>query len=111
MNPKNTIDNLRFDEKGLVTAVIQDAQDGEVLMVAHMNREAVEKTLEGPHTHFWSRSRQKQWMKGETSGHTQTVKEILVDCDRDCLLIKVEQKGVACHKGTRSCFSEKIIPL
>jgi phosphoribosyl-AMP cyclohydrolase len=106
MKPQDIISRLKFDEKGLVTAVIQDFVNSEVLMVAHMNREAVEKTLQGPHTHFWSRSRQKQWMKGETSGNTQTVKEVLVDCDGDCLLIKVEQKGAACHKGTRSCFSQ-----
>lgn len=105
MKAADLLNTLKFDDKGLVTAVIQDVQNGDVLMVAHMNREAVEKTLKGPFTHFWSRSRQKQWMKGETSGHTQTVKEIFVDCDGDCLLIKVEQKGAACHKGTRSCFT------
>lgn len=109
MNPKNIIDNLKFDRDGLVTAVIQDVQNGDVLMVAHMNREAVIKTLEGPHTHFWSRSRNKLWMKGETSGHTQKICEIRLDCDGDALLIKVEQNGVACHEGTRSCFSKMLV--
>lgn len=111
MNPQEILSKLKFDDKGLVTAVIQDVHNGDVLMVAHMNREAVIKTLAGPNTHFWSRSRNKLWMKGETSGHTQKICEIRLDCDGDALLIKVEQKGVACHEGTRSCFSRILKPL
>lgn len=98
------IDEVKFDKDGLVPAVIQDAGNREVLMVAYMNRGALEKTLSTGKTHFWSRSRQKYWMKGEESGHVQIVKELYVDCDADCLLILVEQKVAACHTGYRSCF-------
>lgn len=97
-------DEIKFDENGLVPAVIQDWQNGEVLMVAYMNCDSLQTTLESGKTHFWSRSRQKFWMKGESSGHTQEVKEIFIDCDADCLLIKVDQKVAACHTGYRSCF-------
>ena len=90
--------------KGLVPAVVQDAKSNEVLMMAWMNRASLEKTLATGKTHFWSRSRQKFWMKGESSGHTQTVKDIAFDCDGDTLLIQVEQVGAACHEGYRSCF-------
>lgn len=90
-----------------MTAVIQDAANGEVLMVGHMNREALEKTLEGPYVTFFSRSRQKLWVKGESSGHTQEVKEIRIDCDADALVIKVKQNVAACHTGYRSCFYRK----
>ena len=100
-------DEIKFDESGLVPAVIQDWQNGEVLMVAYMNRDSLETTLKTGKTHFWSRSRQKFWMKGESSGHTQEVKEICIDCDADCLLIKVDQKVAACHTGFRSCFYRK----
>jgi len=102
------LDKLEFDEKGLIPAIIQDAENNQVLMLGYMNREAVKRTLEGELVCFWSRSRKKFWIKGETSGHTQTIKEIYVDCDEDTLLIKVEQKGGACHKGYRSCFFRKI---
>jgi phosphoribosyl-AMP cyclohydrolase len=98
------IDNLKFDSHGLIPAIIQDAQSKRVLMMAWMNRAALEKTFETGKTHFWSRSRQKFWMKGESSGHTQTVKDIAFDCDGDTLLIQVEQAGAACHEGYRSCF-------
>lgn len=98
------IDELKFDEKGLITAIVQDAENNEVLMTAFMNREAVEKTLETGYAHYWSRSRQKLWKKGETSGHFQEVKDIRADCDTDALLLKVHQQGVACHTGHRSCF-------
>ncbi len=101
------IDEIRFDEKGLVPAVIQDAANGEVLMLAYMNRESLEKTLETGQTWYFSRSRGRLWNKGETSGHFQNVKEILVDCDCDALLIKVEQLGAACHTEHRSCFYRK----
>ncbi|MCC6451185.1 MAG: phosphoribosyl-AMP cyclohydrolase, partial [Candidatus Aureabacteria bacterium] len=90
---------LKFDEKGLVTAVMQDAGTGEVLMVAFMNAEALAKTLETGLAHFWSRSRGKLWLKGESSGHVQKVKEVRVDCDADAVLLKIEQKGGACHAG------------
>lgn len=98
------IDKIKFDERGLVPAIIQDHQNGRVLMMAYMNAEALQKTLETGRTWFYSRSRQSLWMKGETSGHVQAVKEILFDCDEDTLLIKVEQTGSACHTGHYSCF-------
>jgi phosphoribosyl-AMP cyclohydrolase len=97
-------DNLKFDEKGLIPAVIQDWKTGEVLMVAYMNAESLRRTVETRLTWFWSRSRQKFWQKGETSGNVQRVKDILYDCDLDTLLVKVEQAGPACHTGARSCF-------
>lgn len=97
-------DNLKYDEKGLIPAVIQDWQNNEVLMVAYMNAASLEKTVTTGLTWFWSRSRQKFWQKGETSGHIQRVKEIRFDCDQDTLLIKVDQTGPACHTGTRTCF-------
>lgn len=98
------IDKLKFNADGLVPAIIQDAANGRVLMMAWMNRESVEKTVETGKTWFWSRSRKKFWMKGESSGHTQNVKDIAFDCDGDTLLIQVEQTGAACHEGYRSCF-------
>jgi phosphoribosyl-AMP cyclohydrolase len=97
-------DQLKFDGNGLIPAIIQDAATGRVLMMAWMNRASLEKTIETGLTHFWSRSRQKFWMKGETSGHVQRVKDIAFDCDGDTLLIQVEQVGAACHEGYRSCF-------
>ena len=104
------LDGLKYDENGLLTAVVQDAETGDVLMVAYMNREAVRRTLTEGRTCFWSRSRQKFWVKGETSGHIQKVREVRVDCDKDCLLIKVEQVGAACHDGYRSCFYRTVSP-
>lgn len=101
------IDDIKFDEKGLVPAVVQDATDGRILMLAYMNRESLEKTVETGKTWFFSRSRNKLWNKGETSGHFQSVREILVDCDMDSLVIKVDQTGAACHTGNRSCFYRK----
>lgn len=97
-------DDLKYDEKGLIPAVVQDWKSGEVLMVAYMNAASVQKTVETGLTWFWSRSRKKFWQKGETSGHVQQVKEILYDCDQDTLLVKVAQTGPACHTGARSCF-------
>jgi len=104
------LDDIKFDDNGLVVAVIQDDASAEVLMVAYMNREALIKTLETGQTHFWSRSRQKTWLKGESSGHIQTVKEIRFDCDADALLIRVEQKVAACHAGYFSCFYRQVSP-
>ncbi|MEK7748399.1 MAG: bifunctional phosphoribosyl-AMP cyclohydrolase/phosphoribosyl-ATP diphosphatase HisIE [Nitrospirota bacterium] len=89
---------------GLIPAVIQDHKKNDVLMVAYMNAESLQKTIETGETHFYSRSRKKLWRKGETSGHIQKVQEILTDCDLDTLLVKVDQTGVACHTGSRSCF-------
>jgi phosphoribosyl-AMP cyclohydrolase len=101
---------LKLDDNGLVGAIIVDAADNAVLMFAHMNAEALAKTQSTGFIHFWSRSRQKLWMKGETSGETFKVVEMRVDCDQDCLLIRVEAqgKGNACHTGRRSCFYRTI---
>jgi phosphoribosyl-AMP cyclohydrolase len=96
--------DLKFDVKGLIPAVIQEWKTGEVLMVAYMNTESLKRTVETGLTWYWSRSRQKFWQKGETSGHVQRVMDILYDCDQDTLLIKVEQTGPACHTGARTCF-------
>jgi phosphoribosyl-AMP cyclohydrolase len=100
----NFLDQLKFDANGLIPAIIQDQKNGRVLMMAWMNRASLEKTLATGKTHFWSRSRQKFWMKGETSGHMQQVADVAFDCDADVLLIQVEQTGAACHEGYRSCF-------
>lgn len=98
------IEDIKFDEKGLVPVVVQDAENGQVLMFAYANREAIEKTLETRKSHFWSRSRNKLWQKGEESGNFQEVNEMFIDCDGDTVLMLVNQKGVACHTGKRSCF-------
>lgn len=98
------LDQLKFDKDGLLPCITQDAENGEVLMLAYMNAEAVENTLKTGKVHYYSRSRGKQWMKGESSGHVQTVREIRYDCDGDTLLIKIDQQGAACHTGRRSCF-------
>lgn len=95
---------FKYDEKGLIPAIIQDVDNGEILMLAYMNEESLSRTIESGRTWFWSRSRQEYWCKGETSGHRQYVREIRYDCDRDTLLIKVYQVGPACHTGRRSCF-------
>jgi phosphoribosyl-AMP cyclohydrolase len=97
-------DDVRFDARGLVPAVVQDAGTGDVLMVAWMNREALEATLSEGRTVFWSRSRGELWRKGETSGHVQHVEEVRLDCDGDVVLVRVHQIGAACHTGRRSCF-------
>lgn len=102
------IDGLKFGADGLLPAIVQDHASGRVLMLAYMNRESVEKTLELGKTVFWSRSRKKFWIKGETSGHFQVVKDIAFDCDGDALLIQVEQTGPACHEGYRSCFFRSV---
>ncbi len=102
------IDELKFNPQGLIPVIIQDIRTGEVLMMAWMNREALERTLCTDRTCFWSRSREKFWVKGERSGHYQLVKEIRIDCDGDALLIKVNQIKAACHKGYRSCFFRKV---
>ena len=98
------IDSLKFNEQGLIPAIVQEVGSGRVLMMAWMNADSIQSTLETGKTHFWSRSRQKYWMKGESSGNTQQVKDVAYDCDGDTLLIQVEQIGAACHKGYKSCF-------
>jgi phosphoribosyl-ATP pyrophosphohydrolase/phosphoribosyl-AMP cyclohydrolase len=99
---------LRFDANGLIPAVVQEARTGELLMVAWMNAEALERTLATRLTHFWSRSRRTLWQKGETSGHRQHVEAVYADCDRDTLLVLAHQEGVACHTGSRTCFFERV---
>ena len=98
------LEGLKYDANGMIPAIVQDHRTGEVLMMAWMNRESLAKTVETGKTHFYSRSRGKLWLKGETSGHVQQVKSIATDCDKDTLLIKVEQAGAACHDGYYSCF-------
>ena len=102
------LDKLKFNPDGLIPAIIQEQSTGRVLMMAWMNREAVQKTVELGKTVFWSRSRQKYWIKGETSGHVQLVKDVSFDCDGDTLLIQVEQTGAACHEGYKSCFFRSV---
>jgi len=99
-----SIDDMNLDDAGLIPAVIQQYDTNEVLMVAYMNRESLAKTIETGKTWFWSRSRNQYWMKGESSGNTQQVKDVLYDCDADTLLVLVDQTGVACHTGHRTCF-------
>jgi phosphoribosyl-AMP cyclohydrolase len=106
----NFCDQVKYNADGLVPAIVQDHATGRVLMLAWMNRASLERTIESGKTHFWSRSRQKFWMKGESSGHIQSVREIAIDCDGDTLLIQVEQIGAACHEGYRSCFFRSIKP-
>jgi phosphoribosyl-AMP cyclohydrolase len=107
-NLQSVIDDLRFDERGLITAVIQDNTTHQVLMVAWMNKEALQLTQETDEAHFWSRSRQELWHKGATSGNIQHVRDIRVDCDGDTLLLLVEPAGPACHTGETSCFFRKL---
>jgi phosphoribosyl-AMP cyclohydrolase len=103
------ISDLKYDGRGLIPAVVQEADTGEVLMVAWMNEASLKMTLESGYTHFWSRSREKFWKKGETSGCVQEVREVLYDCDADTLLMKVKQQGKgACHTGERTCFFRKL---
>ena len=108
MNYDKIIEQLKFDDKGLIATILQDHENGEILMFAFMNRESLKATLETKLATYWSRSRQKLWVKGESSGHTQEVKEIYFDCDKDALLIKIKQNVAACHTGYRSCFFNKI---
>ena len=104
MMDKFDVTSLKFDDRGLIPAIAQDADSLEVLMMAWMNAEAVAQTLATGKVTYWSRSRQAFWIKGETSGHTQALVAMRVDCDRDCLLVTVRQKGAACHTGRRTCF-------
>ena len=102
-------ENVKYDAHGLIPAIIQDAQSGEVLMMAYMNEESLKRTIAEGKCCFWSRSRKKLWLKGETSGNVQLVREAFIDCDNDTLLFKVEQVGgAACHTGYKSCFYRQI---
>ncbi len=101
---------IKFDERGLVPVVVQDVKTKEVLMLAYANEEALKKTFETGYAHYWSRSRKKLWMKGETSGNVQKVVEVRIDCDNDAILYLVEQRGVACHTGNYSCFYRTLKP-
>ncbi len=100
--------DIKYNQEGLVPAIIQDMESGEVLMLAYMDREALRRSVETGRTWFWSRSRKEYWCKGETSGNKQFIREILYDCDGDTLLVKVIQLGPACHTGQRSCFFNRI---
>lgn len=107
---ETTLENLKYDANGMIPAIIQDYATGQVLMFAFMNRESVDLTARTGKTHFFSRSRNKLWLKGESSGHLQHVKSISTDCDKDVLLVKVEQTGAACHDGYYSCFYREYQP-
>ncbi len=102
------IEKLKFNKDGLIPAIVQEEGTGRVLMMAWMNESSLQSTIETGKTHFWSRSRQEYWMKGESSGHTQEVKDLAFDCDGDTLLIQVAQHGAACHEGYKSCFFRSI---
>lgn len=103
------LSELKFDPNGLIPAIVQDHANGEVLMMAWMNAESLQRTIDTGKATYWSRSRQEFWVKGETSGHTQAVRQISLDCDKDCLLIRVEQVGAACHNNFRSCFYRDLV--
>jgi phosphoribosyl-ATP pyrophosphohydrolase/phosphoribosyl-AMP cyclohydrolase len=105
-----TLTNLKFDEHGLIPAIVQDAATGQVLMLAYMNQEALQATLCSGETHFWSRSRQELWHKGATSGNVQHVVDLFFDCDGDTLLVRVQPAGPACHTGHTTCFFREIKP-
>ena len=110
INKTELLENVVFDERGLVPAIAQDAASGQVLMLAWMNRESLAETLATGNVTYWSRSREKLWSKGETSGHLQHLREIYLDCDGDTILLKVAQTGPACHTGEVSCFFTSIYP-
>jgi phosphoribosyl-AMP cyclohydrolase len=101
---------LKINGENLIIAIAQDYETSDVLMVAYMNQEALKKTLDTGNAHYWSTSRNKLWLKGESSGHLQKVKEILTDCDEDAVILKIKQEGAACHKGYFSCFYREINP-
>lgn len=108
MDTQELLNKIKFDEKGLVNVITQDIRTNSVLMQAYMNEESLKKTLETGFMTYYSRSRQKLWQKGETSGNCQALRELKIDCDKDCLLAMVEQRGVACHTGNYSCFFETV---
>jgi phosphoribosyl-AMP cyclohydrolase len=102
--------NPKYDDNGLITAVVTDAADGDLLMVAHMNAQALALTIETGLAHFWSRSRQSLWKKGETSGHMLEVRDVRIDCDQDAVWVKAVPAGPTCHTGARSCFFRRVGP-
>jgi phosphoribosyl-AMP cyclohydrolase len=105
---EQTVKSMKYDKNGLLTAVVVDAATRAVLMVAFMDQDALMETIRTGKTHFWSRSRKKRWMKGEESGHTQDVRAVYTDCDKDCLVVEVAQHGGACHDGYYSCFYRRL---
>lgn len=109
MKAKISFEELKLNSDGLIPVICQDYENGDVLMMAWMNKQAYEDTLATGKMHYYSRSRKSQWLKGETSGHFQVVKSLYADCDRDTLLAKIDQTGAACHTGSRSCFFQEII--
>lgn len=110
MDIDTSLDRLSFGADGLLPAIVQDDESGEVLMLAWMDREAVRRTLTEGRVTFWSRSRGEYWRKGDTSGHRQYVRSVAMDCDGDTLLVRAIQIGAACHTGTRSCFTDRELP-
>ena len=108
--PAALVERARFDDEGLIPAVVQDAGSGRVLTLAYMNRDSLERTLERGETWFWSRSRRELWHKGATSGNTQAVRSVTLDCDGDAVLVQVDQTGVACHTGAATCFHDPLTP-
>jgi len=110
MSEADRLDGLKFDEEGLIPAIVQDDESDQVLMLAWMDREALRRTLTEGRVSYWSRSRREYWRKGDTSGHRQFVRSVAADCDGDTLLVRVIQQGAACHTGTRSCFDGRDIP-
>ncbi len=108
ISEESTDFNPRFDDNGLITAIAQDAKTGQILMVGYMNREALDLTIQTGYANYFSRSRQKIWKKGEQSGHFQKVEQILVDCDQDCIVLKVKVDAGQCHIGYQSCFYRKL---
>ncbi len=102
------IKDIKFDEKGYVPVIVQDVENGQILMFAYANQEAIKETIKTKKTHFWSRSRNRLWAKGEESGNAQEVRDVFLDCDKDAILVLVNQTGVACHTGKRSCFFETV---
>lgn len=108
LNKEDFLNQVKFDANGLVPAIAQSYETGEILMLAYMNLEALKRTLENKLVCYWSRSRNSYWVKGETSGHFQHLKEIYLDCDGDTVLLKVEQIGPACHTGAANCFFKKV---
>jgi phosphoribosyl-AMP cyclohydrolase / phosphoribosyl-ATP pyrophosphohydrolase len=101
---KDWIESLTFDANGLIPAIAQDSKTKEVLMLAYMNKESLQLSMKTGYATYWSRSRSKLWKKGETSGHVQRIKQLFLDCDKDTILLEVDQKGVACHTGEQTCF-------
>jgi len=109
MQDTEILDKLKYNQQGLIPAIVQDYKNGDVLMLAYMNKDSLQKTIDTGLATYWSRSRKCYWVKGETSGHFQKIQQIYFDCDYDTLLLKIEQIGAACHTGQRSCFYRKLL--